>query len=723
MEAPLIAELSSMINLLWVIFKVAAGLGFVIFVHELGHFLVAKFFGVKCEKFYIGFDVPIRIGPIQLPQRLARWQWGETEYGVGIIPLGGYVKMLGQDDNPANAAREAERIRLQKAEAGEEHAGDEDAYELDPRSYPAKSVPARMAIISAGVIMNLIFAVIFAGIAFRVGVNYTPCEIGYVAPGSPAWKTGLRQGDKIIQMGKEGEPSENLWFDWDLRQAVGQSGIGSKVEPLDIKVRRASGKEEWIKLTPSRYLIDVELAKFVSIGIAPVPSTKIANPFAYPGSPLHKLADQLRPGGRIVAVDGKPLDRSGANEEGEFPGVALDEYLVEHADSPVRLTIEYSNEGGKSDSATKAVEVTLPAVPRRGFGIICKAGPIYAVRVGSPAAKAGLRKGDRLVSIDGKPLGDPLTLNERLQRRAGETVAVVVRRGDEETEETFHIELADDNLLTLTGSMGSMIGVNALGVAFPVRNVVADVVPDSPADKRGIRPGDELLSLTFVIAKQDEEQIGKIWKLKWLKKEKKLGDTPEWVHMLELIQRLPASTKIKLSVRGSSKGAKERKVELTSRPVEGAFVADRGLILEPLSRVHRAETLGASFAVGTRFVQHKFSQVIMMVQKLVTGQWSMDNFGGPLMIATIAGREASEGTSRLLVFLTFLSVNLAILNFLPIPALDGGHMVFLAIEGVTGRPVNENVQGALTMIGVLALLGLILYVTASDLMRAYEAWW
>ncbi len=90
----------------------ALGLGFVIFVHELGHFLVAKMFGVKCEKFYVGFDVPIRIGPLQLPRTLFRRQWGETEYGIGIIPLGGYVKMLGQDDNPANSAKEAERIRV-----------------------------------------------------------------------------------------------------------------------------------------------------------------------------------------------------------------------------------------------------------------------------------------------------------------------------------------------------------------------------------------------------------------------------------------------------------------------------------------------------------------------------------------------------------------------------------------------------------------------------------
>src|SRR5277367_3623686 len=90
-----------------IILEVCVGLGMVIFVHELGHFLVAKACGVKCEKFYLGFDI--------YGLKLCKFQWGETEYGIGILPLGGYVKMLGQDDNPANLAEENRRARV-KAE-------------------------------------------------------------------------------------------------------------------------------------------------------------------------------------------------------------------------------------------------------------------------------------------------------------------------------------------------------------------------------------------------------------------------------------------------------------------------------------------------------------------------------------------------------------------------------------------------------------------------------
>ena len=108
---PLLAEVSLLakwMGFIGVGLQVAAGLGFVIFVHELGHFLAAKSFGVKCEKFYVGFDVPISIGPIRLPRTLGRFSWGETEYGIGIIPLGGYVKMLGQDDDPCKQVEESE---------------------------------------------------------------------------------------------------------------------------------------------------------------------------------------------------------------------------------------------------------------------------------------------------------------------------------------------------------------------------------------------------------------------------------------------------------------------------------------------------------------------------------------------------------------------------------------------------------------------------------------
>src|SRR5262249_46846041 len=136
-------------------FYVLLGLGFVIFIHELGHFMVAKWCDVYVETFSIGF------GPA-LPG--CWFRKGETTYMLAVIPLGGYVKMLGEG-----------------AEADPE--GDDN-----PRSYKNKSVPQRMAIISAGVIMNVIFGCLaFILVYMCHGERQAVGVVGLVDSGSPAW--------------------------------------------------------------------------------------------------------------------------------------------------------------------------------------------------------------------------------------------------------------------------------------------------------------------------------------------------------------------------------------------------------------------------------------------------------------------------------------------------------------------------------------------------------
>ena len=145
------------------ILKVALGLGFVIFIHELGHFLLAKWNGVKVEKFSIGF------GPT-----IFGFRRGETEYVLAAIPLGGFVKMLG----------EGPEDDLNKSS--------------DPRAYPNKSVGARMAIISAGVIMNVFLGLACFVYAYGHGMDTIPAKTGALVASSPAYKAGLRVGDEIV---------------------------------------------------------------------------------------------------------------------------------------------------------------------------------------------------------------------------------------------------------------------------------------------------------------------------------------------------------------------------------------------------------------------------------------------------------------------------------------------------------------------------------------------
>ena len=355
----------------------AVALGFVIFVHELGHFAVAKMCGVKCEKFFLGFDIA--------GKKIWSFQWGETEYGIGVLPLGGYVKMLGQDDNPTRAAEERERAKAkpaaaqsaaaQPATAGHSaavnHPGDlpheptgEDHVPYDPRSYMAKSVPQRMAIISAGVIMNLIFAVIFATVAYRWGISYTPCVVGEATPGDPAWTQGIRPGDRIVQFGDD-KPSKHLRFDNDLLMGVLFTGANNDLHlVIDRPTSNPEGGSKTIDITvrPTDAHKEAQDGRAV-IGVRPAESNQLfilkdsslKSP-TMPGSPAANAKPLFEGGDRIVAAT---VD--GASHELQS-GVQIEALLAQHPDQPITFTVSRGIEG---DPTAEPKKVEIAVAPRR----------------------------------------------------------------------------------------------------------------------------------------------------------------------------------------------------------------------------------------------------------------------------------------------------------------------------------------------------------------------
>ena len=186
---------------------IAAGiimLGILVFVHELGHFCIAKLCGVKVLKFSLGF------GP-----RLISHQRGETEYMICAIPLGGYVQMLGEGGGEQGEV----------AEIGEEE---------EHRSFSKKSIPRRMAIVAAGPIMNLILPFMILPLAYMVGINLPayldqpPC-VGYVVPDSEAAEAGFQSGDCIIKISGKDVVS---WKD------TGPALVNSAGEPIAFTLSR-----------------------------------------------------------------------------------------------------------------------------------------------------------------------------------------------------------------------------------------------------------------------------------------------------------------------------------------------------------------------------------------------------------------------------------------------------------------------------------------------------
>ena len=698
---------------LWLAVQICLGLGFVIFVHELGHFLVAKACGVKCDKFYVGFDVPMpKIFGWQIPSKLFHMQWGETEYGIGILPLGGYVKMLGQDDDPRNAEAEAERIKVLKEGTAAEGLVPgqtvESAYKLDPRSYPAKSVPARMAIISAGVIMNLIFAVILATIAYSYGVPEGPAVIGATTPGGPAWTANIRPGSKILRFGDSGEPYEHLRWD-DLRREVVLSGFDRK---LPILIRMPDGQEITKELLPSELLRKV--ANQPTLGVVQQFTRNIA-----PYEPERAYQDAktdkpLEDGDEIVAVNGKPLAAD----------YHLQELLAQNSQG--RLTITVARTEKRAAGATPAepkrteFDVVVEPRPMPDLGLALKPGPIVAVREESPAHDAGLLPGDEIVQVNGQPVGDPLSLGQRLLRQGDQQITFTISRTDSKGKETTRNipvtpELPrqqNDNFTFGTAS------IESVGVAFRVTPVVASVTLGGPAEKAGLQPGDIITQAEFIPASdQAREQETKALGSDAFKPIVLDDALKSWTTVFTRMQMSLPGTELKLTW---TRNGKAMSGPLRPAPSITFFDESRGLLLYSQKKTHKAGNWSEALSLGFRETKDRLGEVVRVIGALFSRKISATNLSGPIGIVQAAGVFADEGVPKMLIFLTLLSANLAVLNFLPIPALDGGHMLFLAAEWIRGKPVDEKLQIRLTVAGVLCLLSLMVFATAMDLGRWFS---
>ena len=739
MEIGFLADMSSTLALVVVILKVAIGLGAVIFVHELGHFLVAKACGVKCEKFMIGFD----IGGVKMSRK-----WGETEYGIGILPLGGYVKMLGQDDDPAHIAEQLKKSEVAAgSEEGVEVVGPKgDRYVVDRRSYLAKSVPQRMAIISAGVVMNVIFAVVFAVVAYGIGVPYMPCIVSDTVPGSPAWLAGIEPGDEIIKLGDRENPS--------FTQLRGGVTLGDLEQGIPCIVRRAAdGREVEVTITPEQ---GKGLAK---VGIAPPISLTLSS--AMPtlhGSPAAR-ATLVEP-----AAAGEADDQAGFQGGDEIirvGDVAINEYrdlvaqLAQHSGQSLRVTVRRPLEPTKADAAaepaaeadarpSRELAFEVPPQSLRRVGLVMKMGPISAIQPGSPAAESGLKVGDTIVAVDGQSLDaadsmsawDPVTLPERIRAAAvaGRSVALGVLRPSPENDTRQPIELTvTPRVPTLYHSAippRAPMGVPALGLAYQIESEVAAVIAGSPAAEATspLEPGDRLTAAKFIFPKDSKGkqpdpftiELGAAepnWLARFvgglLSRDATAGlgaDELSWPAVFDHLQSSPAGTQIELTFRRDDKW---QTTKLTPVAVAELFAAERGFGLIPIERIRRASTFGEQIRYGWEETTDALTMVYRFLSKLGT-QVPLTALGGPVMIAQAAGYSAYEGMAKLLVFLTMLSANLAVINFLPIPLLDGGHMVFLAYEGVRGRPASERFVVALHMVGFAFIVGLMLFVLALD---------
>ncbi|MDI6731915.1 MAG: RIP metalloprotease RseP [Candidatus Margulisbacteria bacterium] len=226
------------------------------------------------------------------------------------------------------------------------------------------------------------------------------------------------------------------------------------------------------------------------------------------------------------------------------------------------------------------------------------------------------------------------------------------------------------------------------GVPAGISNEIATITPGSPAAKAGLMPGDLLLSINRQTFKDPLSAIKII--------HQSAGKT------LTLAVARDGKT---LTFKAAPLLNKKMKVGLL-----GFSLKPISKMVSPLSAIYIAfkETLGLTLTI------------IILFGKLLLGKFALSDLAGPIGIAQITGQSAQMGFASFMQFLAFFSINVAVFNLLPIPALDGGRLVFILIEAIRKKPINIELENKIHYFSFLAFLGLIAVVTVNDLVRIFR---
>jgi len=701
--------------------KMAIGLSFIIFIHELGHFLVAKWCDVHVTTFSIGF------GPA-LP--FCNYTWGETTYKLAVFPLGGYVQMVGQVDGDESS----------------------DGSEDDPRSYKNKSVWQRMAIISAGVTMNAIFACIaFTAVFLGPGAQRQAAIVAAVDSGKPAFTEGLRTGAVILRVNDIKDPYfEDLKFTTVF--TLGKIEIetqrpGIDPEPLQYDITPHQGRMRLIGIQPAVRL-QLQSKKILQGFSSPV----------YPGTPLSDADPTFEFDDVIVGITNPEFPNDPSKmmlpDDPRNPGGHMKDFfefqrrMTLLAGKEVTIRVERGLEGAKH-----TVDIQVPPVSHRTLDVRMKMGQIVAVREKSAAAdqstgvltprttQTGQKlEGDVIEKVEvtepnakttvyenGTNL-DPVRLPYQLKQWAdrlwaarGNNPAPAERKvklylkrqslqnaGPVFMPNLVVVELEWDNDWrfdrVLPMSPTSPEAIPELGLAYLVKDQVDG--PEIGAGNAQLQKDDEIVAINFVVLKPDETTKELGWDTHPVK-------GSEWAHLFATMQS-PDVVKVKVKVK--REGA-EKELELEPRADTTWPRDERGLLFDPDSRVEKADNALGAIEMGFRDTHRQIMYVYMTLRGLAARTIPVDSIGGPLEIGKLAYFVAQQDFWKYVFFLAFISVQLAVLNFLPLPVLDGGHMVFLVYEKLRGKPASEGVRVGATYAGLLLLGCLMIFVLVLDIRR------
>jgi regulator of sigma E protease len=536
-------------------------IGLLIFVHESGHFIFAKLFHVKVHVFSLGF------GP-----KLFGFVRGETQYKVSLVPIGGYVKMLGED--PTESVPEEDR----------------------GRAFGDKPLAQRFMIIIAGPLMNIIFPLF---LNFGVGLSHTdiiPAEAGMILPHMPAHEAGMIPGDVV------------------------ESVNGKKTASFGDLLRQVS----------------------------PNPNQKLR-------------------------------------------------FVIRRGDQTFERTI-----------IPRPTEVTIildekETVGRIGIGAFYLPPLVGITDPASPAGDAGLQTFDSIISVDGHPVTRLVDLERTLKAAKGQTVVLVVKRltadaappflslEDKFEKNTYRISLAVPQHTTALSDLGIQSAID----------FIAYVTPGGMAEKIGLKRGDRLVSLDG-----KEYGIGQIYTA--INRDPKTSRTLVW-NRNGTPHSAPFKPQFIPAGEAGELGLKQDRYDSGFKVISGELISPEETSNPALisSAIRHAidETWSGIRIIGIGF------------KLLFQGDVSLRSLGGPIMIGQLAGQAGQAGASTFFWIMALISLNLGLLNLLPIPVLDGGQIVFIAVEAVTRRPISLIIKERVMLAGVVMLLALMVFATWNDIAR------
>lgn len=393
------------------LFALVAMLGVLVFVHELGHFLVAKWCGVRVLKFSIGFGPTIGFGRWKLA-----WTRGGTEYVVAWFPLGGFVKMLGE--SPEDEEQDPE-VRFHPEE-----------------TLGAKPVWQKLAIVFAGPAMNLLLpVVIFVG-TLAVGIPRALPVVGTVEAGSPAAAAGLLPGDTVLAV--DGEPVR--W--WDDVEEVLRARPGREVA---LRVERAGETRDVVVPVAARAGLDA-FGGVKKTGWSGVGHMRLRATLGIPDAASPAAKAGLHSGDRVTRVGDTAVE--------DWRGF---ETAYAAATGEVVLAVE---RGDAEKPETR--EVTVPALgSAQALRVLPAAVLVSRVEPGSPADRAGIQAGDLLLAVDGAPVGSFPSFAEIVRASQGRALEIAYARAGQTISVRVAPELKDADTGLGVTEPRYLIGVTA----------------------------------------------------------------------------------------------------------------------------------------------------------------------------------------------------------------------------------------------------------------------